>query len=49
MADCTYCGDELDPTTGKLFVRTDGSRFHFCSGKCQKNWKQDRQHEYAAR
>ncbi|MDG6219820.1 MAG: 50S ribosomal protein L24e [Candidatus Thermoplasmatota archaeon] len=34
---CTFCGNEIEPGTGKLFVKMDGTVFNFCSGKCQKN------------
>lgn len=47
MTSCTFCGDTLKKTAGKLLVRTDGSRHYFCSGKCQKNWKKNRKLEYA--
>lgn len=47
MAECTFCGDELEKSAGKMFVRADGSRLYFCSGKCQKNWGNDRKLGYA--
>lgn len=47
MPECDYCGDELPKSSGKMFVRTDGSRFNFCSSKCEKNWEKDRNLEYA--
>lgn len=47
MAECTYCGQELSKTAGKLFVQRDGSRRYFCSSKCEKNWAKDRNLEYA--
>ncbi|MDY6766120.1 MAG: 50S ribosomal protein L24e [Candidatus Nanohaloarchaea archaeon] len=47
MPACEYCGDDLPRTAGKLFVRSDGTRFHFCSSKCEKNWEKDRTLEYA--
>lgn len=47
MAECAYCGNELEKTSGKMFVRADGTRVYFCSAKCEKNWKQDRDLEYA--
>lgn len=47
MAECTYCGTELEKTGGKLFIKADGSRNYFCSAKCQKNWAKDRNLEYA--
>ena len=34
---CTFCGDEIEPGTGKLFVKNDGTALNFCSSKCQKN------------
>ena len=36
---CTFCGEALEPGTGKLFVRKDGSIYYFYSTKCQKNHK----------
>lgn len=34
---CTFCGNEIEPGTGKMFVRKDGTIYNFCSSKCQKN------------
>lgn len=34
---CSFCGDEIEPGTGKMYVKTDGTVFNFCSSKCQKN------------
>ena len=34
---CTFCGNEIEPGTGKMFVKKDGTIFNFCSMKCQKN------------
>lgn len=45
--ECTYCGEDLPETAGKLFVQADGSRYAFCSGKCQQNWEKNRKLEYA--
>lgn len=36
---CSFCGEELEPGTGKLFVRKDGAIFYFCSSKCQSNYR----------
>ncbi len=47
MTDCTYCGDTLEKTGGKLFIQADGTRHHFCSAKCQKNWEKGRNLQYA--
>jgi large subunit ribosomal protein L24e len=34
---CSFCGREIEPGTGKMYVRRDGSVLYFCSSKCQKN------------
>ena len=34
---CDYCGADVEPGTGTMFVATDGTVTHFCSGKCEKN------------
>ena len=34
---CDYCGDDIEPGTGTMFVRTDGTTIHYCSAKCEKN------------
>ncbi len=34
---CSFCGYEIEPGTGKMYVRRDGRVFYFCSGKCEKN------------
>ena len=34
---CSFCGSEIEPGTGKMYVKKDSSIFHFCSNKCQKN------------
>ena len=36
---CSFCGDLLEPGTGKLFAKKDGSTYYFCSSKCQNNFK----------
>lgn len=37
MAKCTFCGINIEKGTGKMYVKTDGKIFYFCSRKCQKN------------
>ncbi|MDI6718010.1 MAG: 50S ribosomal protein L24e [Methanomicrobiales archaeon] len=39
MRTCSFCGGALEPGTGKMFVRRDGTIFYFCSSKCQSNYK----------
>jgi len=34
---CSFCKDEIEPGTGKMFARNDGKIFYFCSSKCEKN------------
>jgi large subunit ribosomal protein L24e len=35
--ECDYCGDDIEPGTGTMFVAVDGSITHFCSSKCESN------------
>ena len=35
--ECDYCGADIEPGTGTMFVRTNGTTIHFCSSKCEKN------------
>ncbi|WP_136715183.1 50S ribosomal protein L24e [Halorientalis salina] len=35
--ECDYCGDDIEPGTGTLLVRNDGSTVDYCSSKCEKN------------
>jgi len=35
--NCSFCGSEIEPGTGKMFVKRDGTIFYFCSSKCEKN------------
>ncbi len=34
---CTFCGEDMEPGRGKMFIRRDGTVLLFCSSKCQKN------------
>jgi large subunit ribosomal protein L24e len=34
---CSFCGENVEPGTGKMFIRRDGTIFYFCSSKCQNN------------
>ncbi|MDD3406863.1 MAG: 50S ribosomal protein L24e, partial [Methanomicrobium sp.] len=36
---CSFCGEQIEPGTGKMFVKKDGSIFYFCSSKCQNNYR----------
>ena len=37
LRKCSFCGSKMEPGTGTLFVRNDGSTSWFCSRKCKKN------------
>ena len=39
---CTYCGREIEPGTGLMYVKNDGTILWFCSSKCFKSWKMGR-------
>lgn len=34
---CSFCGNEIEPGTGKIYVKIDGTIFNFCRNKCHKN------------
>lgn len=34
---CNFCGEGIEPGTGKMFIKKDGTIFYFCSSKCEKN------------
>ena len=35
--NCSFCGEPIEPGTGKMYVKKDGTVFSFCSNKCKKN------------
>jgi len=37
-AKCSFCGREIEPGTGIMYVKNDGSILWFCSSKCRKNY-----------
>lgn len=37
MVKCSFCNDELERGTGKMYVKKDGKILYFCSMKCEKN------------
>ncbi|MFX1319025.1 MAG: 50S ribosomal protein L24e [Promethearchaeota archaeon] len=34
---CTFCGTDIEPGTGSVYVKNDGSLFYLCSSKCWRN------------
>ena len=39
MKKCTFCGTQIEPGTGKMLVKKDGTIQYFCSTKCENNSK----------
>ncbi len=37
MVKCSFCGQDLPQGGGKIYAKKDGTTFHFCSNKCEKN------------
>ena len=35
---CDYTGEEIEPGTGTMFVKTDGTVLHFKDSKAEKNY-----------
>lgn len=35
--DCDYCGTDIEPGTGTMYVEVNGTVTHFCSSKCERN------------
>lgn len=40
IRNCNFCGTQIEPGTGILYVRKDGNTLNFCSRKCQVNMVQ---------
>lgn len=34
---CSFCNQEIEPGTGLMYVKNDGTILRFCSSKCRKN------------
>lgn len=34
---CSFCGNDVEPGTGALYVKRDGTTSYFCRSKCRKN------------
>ena len=37
MTKCSFCMNEIQRGTGKMFVLRDGTSYHYCSSKCESN------------
>ncbi|MGE4275093.1 MAG: 50S ribosomal protein L24e [Candidatus Methanomethylophilaceae archaeon] len=34
---CSFCGVEIEPGTGKMYIKKDGTVYNYCTNKCYKN------------
>ncbi|MCQ5336842.1 MAG: 50S ribosomal protein L24e [Candidatus Methanomethylicia archaeon] len=34
---CSFCNKEIEPGTGMIYVKNNGTLLRFCSSKCRKN------------
>ncbi|HUV24634.1 MAG TPA: 50S ribosomal protein L24e [Methanomassiliicoccales archaeon] len=37
---CSFCGQDIEPGTGRIYVKKDGTVYQFCTSKCYKNMVQ---------
>ena len=37
MAKCSFCGNNIERGTGKIYVEKTAKLLYFCSTKCEKN------------
>lgn len=35
--ECNFCGTDIEPGTGMVYIRRDGAVINFCSKKCRVN------------
>jgi large subunit ribosomal protein L24e len=33
---CSFCAGEIEPGTGSMYVKRDGTVYHFCNSSCRK-------------
>ena len=33
---CAFCGEQIEPGTGKMYVKKDGTTYLYCTNKCYK-------------
>ncbi|MDD1764791.1 MAG: hypothetical protein LUQ46_02145 [Candidatus Methanomethyliaceae archaeon] len=34
---CSFCSRDINPGTGLMYIRKDGTILRFCTSKCRKN------------
>ncbi len=39
---CSFCGKPIEPGTGLMYVKNDGTVLWFCSSKCFKSYRMGR-------
>ncbi|GIU70995.1 MAG: 50S ribosomal protein L24e [Candidatus Nitrosocaldaceae archaeon] len=37
IKNCSFCNRKIEPGTGTMLIKNDGSIVYFCSDKCRKN------------
>ncbi|MHA1300422.1 MAG: 50S ribosomal protein L24e [Candidatus Helarchaeota archaeon] len=37
IRQCSFCGNDIEPGTGSMYIKTDGSVNFYCTNKCKKN------------
>jgi len=37
MVECNFCGTTIKLGQGKIYAKKDGTSYHLCSNKCEKN------------
>lgn len=42
MVKCSFCGNRLEPGTGKMYALKSNVVKYFCSKKCERSWKMGR-------
>lgn len=38
MPTCSFSGEKMEPGTGKMYVKKDGTVLYFKNSKCEKNY-----------
>ena len=38
MPTCSFCKERMEPGTGKMYIKADGTVLHFTGSKCEKNF-----------
>ncbi len=42
LKKCTFCGKDIEPGFGWMYVKADGTILYFCSSKCRKSYMMGR-------